>query len=231
MGSNFYCVAVSLPPSAISNTSGYEGYDRVDMASIAGEQEFQRTGNVSDDQIKQIGRAAGASYVLVAEAAKYDASSIIITAKLLDVVTFGVKSSAVLVSGISADEMKESCETLASQLLHTPLPKRTTSTKSTSQNSVITDASFPTENSNYNNSAVAVHHTDCPDKTTAGVLNILLGGIGIGHFYTGQTMRGILDVCFCWTGVPAIIGLVEGIIWLCDSDGNWEARCIKWKNK
>ena len=64
--------------SAISNTPGYEGYDRVDMASITGEQAFQRTGNVSDNQIKQIGKAAGAAYVLVAEAARYDATSIII---------------------------------------------------------------------------------------------------------------------------------------------------------
>ena len=103
--------------SAISNTPGYEGYDRVDMASIAGEQEFQRTGNVSDSQIKQLGVATGAKYVLVAEAAKYDATSIIITAKILDVETFGVSSSAVLVSGTSADEMQKSCATLAQQLL------------------------------------------------------------------------------------------------------------------
>ena len=59
---------------AISNTPGYEGYDRVDMASITSEQEFQRTGLVSDDQIKKLGVATGASYVLVAEAAKYDAA-------------------------------------------------------------------------------------------------------------------------------------------------------------
>ena len=103
--------------TAISNTPGYDGYDRVDMASIAGEQEFQRTGNVSDNQIKQLGVATGAKYVLVAEAAKYDERSIIVTAKLLDVETFGVKSSAVVVSGIKADEMKKSCEDLASRLI------------------------------------------------------------------------------------------------------------------
>lgn len=111
--------------SAISNTPGYEGYDRVDVASITGEQEFQRTGNVSDNQIKQIGRAAGAAYVLVAEAARYDATSIIITAKMLDVETFGVKSSAVLVSGISADEMQESCNILAAKLLGLSVPAKT----------------------------------------------------------------------------------------------------------
>ncbi len=112
--------------SAISNTPGYEGYDRVDMASIAGEQDFQRTGNVSDSQIKQLGVATGAKYVLVAEAAKYDATSIIITAKILDVETFGVSSSAVLVSGTSADEMQKSCATLAQQLLRPVKTAQTT---------------------------------------------------------------------------------------------------------
>lgn len=211
--------------SAISNTPGYEGYDRVDMASIAGEQEFQRTGNVSDNQIKQIGQAAGASYVLVAEAAKYDASSIIITAKLLDVETFGVKNSAVVVSGVSADEMKESCETLAAQLLKTPVAKKTNTQKTIEQSSTIADVSFPTENNN----TTKIDDTDCPNKIAAGVLSITLGTFGAGHFYTGQTMRGILDVVFFWTGIPSLIGFVEGVIWLCDSNGKWQARCAKWK--
>lgn len=210
--------------AAISNTVGYEGYDRVDMASIAGEQEFQRTGNVSDNQIKEIGRAAGASYVLVAEAAKYDATSIIITAKLLDVETFGVKNSVVLVSGVSADEMQKSCETLAAKLLNAP-----TSTKSTiSQTTEIVDASFSTEN-NIHNTTTTVKSSDCPNQIAAGVLSIVLGTFGAGHFYTGQTTRGIIDACLFWSGIPAMIGFVEGIIWLCDSQGRWEARCAKWK--
>ncbi len=70
-----------------------------------------------------------------------------------------------------------------------------------------------------------------PDKIAAGVLNILLGGIGVGHFYTGQTLRGVLDIVFCWTGVPAIIGLVEGIIWLCEDDDAWAERVAKWNEK
>ena len=102
---------------AISNTPGYEGYDRVDMASISQEQDFQRTGLVSDDQIKQLGVATGAAYVLVAEAAKYDAENIIITAKILNVETFGVENVAMQVTGTSADQMKKSCATLAKKLL------------------------------------------------------------------------------------------------------------------
>ena len=77
---------------AISNTPGYDGYDRVDMASIMGEQNFQRTGMVSDAQIKKLGEMTGAQYVLIAEAALYDAQNIIITAKVLDVETGGVTS-------------------------------------------------------------------------------------------------------------------------------------------
>lgn len=70
-----------------------------------------------------------------------------------------------------------------------------------------------------------------PNKIAAGVLSILLGDIGIGHFYTGQTLRGVLDIVFCWTGIPAIIGLVEGIIWLCEDDDAWAERVAKWNEK
>lgn len=124
--------------TAISNTPGYEGYDRVDLASISSEQEFQRTGNVSNSQIKQIGEATGAAYVLVAEAAKYDETTIIITAKIIDVETFGIMSSAEEMSGTAPKEMKKSCASLASQLLNvpasssspTPNPKHSTSENS-----------------------------------------------------------------------------------------------------
>ena len=73
--------------------------------------------------------------------------------------------------------------------------------------------------------------SDNPNQIAAGVLSILLGDIGVGHFYTGQTLRGVLDILFCWTGVPAIIGLVEGIIWLCDSEEEWSERVAKWNSK
>ncbi len=72
--------------------------------------------------------------------------------------------------------------------------------------------------------------SDNPNQVAAGVLSILLGDIGVGHFYTGQTLRGVLDILFCWTGVPAIIGLVEGIIWLCDSEEEWSERVAKWNS-
>lgn len=106
---------------AISSTPGYEGYDRVDMASIMGEQNFQRTGMVSDAQIKKLGEMTGAQYVLIAEAALYDAQNIIITAKVLDVETGGVANSAPpAFANKDSEKMQAACVTLAQKLLGKP---------------------------------------------------------------------------------------------------------------
>ncbi len=63
------------------------------------------------------------------------------------------------------------------------------------------------------------------NKLVAGILAILVGGIGIHKFYLGRTGAGILSLLFCWTGIPAIIALIEGIIILCQSD---EEFCKKY---
>ena len=61
------------------------------------------------------------------------------------------------------------------------------------------------------------------DKKAAGnnpvvgaILAIFLGDFGIHHFYSGDTKHGILHLAFFWTGIPGIIGFIEGIIWLID---------------
>ena len=95
---------------AISSHAGYEGYDRVDMTAITGEQSFQRTGMVSDEQIKRVGEMTGAAYVLIAEAAQYDDQNIIIAAKILDVETGGVVSSTPpAVESKEPTKMAEAC--------------------------------------------------------------------------------------------------------------------------
>ena len=62
------------------------------------------------------------------------------------------------------------------------------------------------------------------DKNTAGILGILLGGIGVHKFYLGQTGMGILYVLLCWTGLPALAGLIEGIILLTMTTEAFNAR-------
>ncbi len=52
------------------------------------------------------------------------------------------------------------------------------------------------------------------NKLVAGILGILLGGIGIHKFYLGKIGQGILYLLFFWTAIPAIIGIIEGILYL-----------------
>ena len=51
-------------------------------------------------------------------------------------------------------------------------------------------------------------------KITAGILALLLGGIGVHKFYTGARDWGIVYVVLCLTYIPALVALVEGIRYL-----------------
>jgi len=48
-------------------------------------------------------------------------------------------------------------------------------------------------------------------KSTAGLLALLLGGLGAHKFYLGKPMWGLVYLLFCWTFLPAIISLFEAI--------------------
>lgn len=62
------------------------------------------------------------------------------------------------------------------------------------------------------------------NKVVAGILAILLGDLGIHKFYLGKIGWGIIYLLFCWTGIPAIIGLIEGIIYLCTDDETFQVK-------
>ena len=102
---------------AVSATAGYEAYDRTDIDAIMGEQNFQRTGYVSEDQIRRLGEMTGAAYILVSEAAKVDANSIFVTAKILDVETARTELTDNALMTMSAAEIQKGCESLAAKLL------------------------------------------------------------------------------------------------------------------
>ncbi len=61
-------------------------------------------------------------------------------------------------------------------------------------------------------------------KTTAGILAILLGGLGVHKFYLGNVGMGIVYLLFCWTTIPAIIAFIEGIVYLTSSDENFQLK-------
>ena len=61
-------------------------------------------------------------------------------------------------------------------------------------------------------------------KTSAALLALFLGGLGVHKFYLGQTALGILYLVFFWTFIPAIVGFVEGIIYLAMSEAEFAQR-------
>lgn len=61
-------------------------------------------------------------------------------------------------------------------------------------------------------------------KIVAGILALLLGGLGIHKFYLGNTKSGILYLLFCWTYIPGIVSFIEGIIILCSNDENFQLK-------
>jgi TM2 domain/Double zinc ribbon len=47
------------------------------------------------------------------------------------------------------------------------------------------------------------------DEVVGILLALFLGTFGVHHFYLRRTGLGILYLCFFWSGVPAILGLIE----------------------
>ena len=64
------------------------------------------------------------------------------------------------------------------------------------------------------------------DKTTAGILGILLGGFGVHQFYLGSVGTGVILIVatLVTCGIGAILGLVEGILLLTMSDEDFNKR-------
>lgn len=63
------------------------------------------------------------------------------------------------------------------------------------------------------------------NKVLAGVLAIVLGFLGIHHFYLGSIGSGVICIVLNCTLVGgSIIGLVEGIMLLIMSDEEFDAR-------
>ncbi len=62
------------------------------------------------------------------------------------------------------------------------------------------------------------------NKNEAGVLAIVLGGLGMQKFYLGKYGQGLICAVFCWTFIPAVVGIVEGIHYLTESEEQFAAE-------
>lgn len=61
-------------------------------------------------------------------------------------------------------------------------------------------------------------------NVVAGLLGIFVGGLGIHKFYMGKGLQGLLYLLFFWTGIPMIVGFIEGIIYLMESQEKFNSR-------
>lgn len=50
------------------------------------------------------------------------------------------------------------------------------------------------------------------NPTTAVLLALFLGGLGVHKFYIGQNGLGIMYLLFCWTYIPAFVGVVDAFM-------------------
>lgn len=62
------------------------------------------------------------------------------------------------------------------------------------------------------------------NRTTAAILALFLGGIGMHKFYLGQWVWGLLYALFCWTFIPAFIALIEAIRLFMMSDAKFQEQ-------
>ena len=102
---------------AVANTPGYEAYDRSDVDAIMSEHEFQRTGLVSDAEIRKLGEMTGVSLILITEAVVLDDGKLFVSAKILNVETARVE----MMDNVNMDivDMQNGCNSLASKLFGT----------------------------------------------------------------------------------------------------------------
>ena len=109
---------------AIVNHTGYEAFTRADVDKLMREQSFQRTGMVSDDQIKKIGVMSGADYICVSTLNKTN-TEFYLEAYLVNVESAQISNPASqygeLVGGKLAN-MLPVCQSLAQELLGTIAP-------------------------------------------------------------------------------------------------------------
>jgi TM2 domain-containing membrane protein YozV len=68
-------------------------------------------------------------------------------------------------------------------------------------------------------------------KLIAGILGIVLNGLGVHRFYLGDTKGGIIRIVISvlTCGLGGVIGIIEGIIYLTKSDEEFQKIYIEGK--
>ena len=71
---------------------------------------------------------------------------------------------------------------------------------------------------------VLIAYSSGRNRVAAALFAILLGGLGIHKFYLGRIGQGVIYVLFFWTFLPALVALIEGIVYLTMTDAEFAAK-------
>ena len=74
---------------------------------------------------------------------------------------------------------------------------------------------------------------DAPQRTTIGIIAIVIGSLGVHKFMLGNTTEGLIQIAItcCTGGVGGFIGMVEGIIYLTKTDEEFYQTYVVEKKK
>lgn len=67
-------------------------------------------------------------------------------------------------------------------------------------------------------------HASERSRITAALFALLLGGIGAHKFYLGKLKIGMVYLALCWTFIPSMVGLFEGLLLLLMTDQEFAAK-------
>ncbi len=100
----------------VNKAAGFEAYDRSNIDAIMKEHDFQRTGLVSQDQVRLLGEMAGAAYILVIEGAVSSIGNLFVSTTILDVETGQMTVSASENMETTESGLRKGCSSLARKL-------------------------------------------------------------------------------------------------------------------
>lgn len=173
---------------AIANREGYEAYDRTDVDAIMSEHEFQRSGLVSESEIRTLGEMTGVSLILVTEGVLVGNDKLFVSAKIINIETEKVEMMDNITVGLNSEEIRTGCETLVKRMIGvsaSTMAREEAIRKKANTSAIIASAFIPGTGQ-----MVKRHYTEGA-LTLVGEVALL--GAGVGTYFGAKQQTKIMN--------------------------------------
>jgi TM2 domain-containing membrane protein YozV len=92
------------------------------------------------------------------------------------------------------------------------------------QPNIFMNAGGASSSSSSSSSNDGYRYKSSKSRTTAAILALFFGTLGIHKFYLGQFLQGFIYLLFCWTGIPTLLGFLEFIVYLSYTDKKFDEK-------